>query len=554
MEGPLKPWRSSDTDPTETAGVRGRPATDIPRLFLLEARDGSESVRAFAVLATLLVFAGCLDPEEAGEGADETVAPPPYVGAPSGDDGDADEGSPPVEVPAGCDETRPATVHTSGGELVVTPDPRGLPCMVATVWGTGEPSLGVTSAGTLFLYPTYQAPAEALATAEQFTGLGIARSTNEGGSFERLFSHADPAGVANFHPYTADPFMYVDPYTDRVFMEDLAVPPFNCANLSFSDDEGESWTQTLGGCLVWDHVGWGSGPATVSSPDYPVVIQRCAITLVATTLASQASGCQKTLDGGMTWQPPGDPAFFGGPDGLPYVPSTCHGAVHHVFVDHRGWTWLGRDWCATGPWVALSKDEGATWTRHHVHGEPLEWHDVGVGADASGLAYAFWIDNDRRPLLSVSKDDGQTWSEPWDIGPPGLVSAGNANIAPAGRGKAGFSYAGTFEAANGTECAAGVGQCGVQAILAAGYGLDTDHPVFHTAVVAEPINPGDCNGGLCDGQADFLDATVGPDGTVWGSYATPYVAAGRLWGAPSLWDDADPDGVYGGWDEGATDG
>ena len=91
----------------------------------------------------------------------------------------------------------------------------------------------------------------------------MARSVDEGEQFTRHFSEIE--GLANFHPYTADPFMYVDPYTDRVFMEDLAMPPFNCANLSFSDDEGATWTQTVGGCAVWDHVGWGSGPPTVSS-------------------------------------------------------------------------------------------------------------------------------------------------------------------------------------------------------------------------------------------------------------------------------------------------
>jgi hypothetical protein len=509
-------------------------------------------VRAFALVVGLLLFAGCLDSDgPPSEEAAPTPTAPPFVGADGSGagagtgsgGGDGGDGASAIEIPPGCDIERPATIHSPGGIEVFTTRPRGLPCLVPTMYGTGEPSIGVTSTGNLFLYPAYLAPAEQLQTAEQFTGLGIARSLDQGKTFTRQISGLAGEETANFHPYTADPFMYVDPYTDRVFMEDLAVPPFNCANLSFSDDEGESWTQTMGGCLIWDHVGYGSGPPTVSQPDYPVVIQRCAITLVATTLASQATGCQKTLDGGMTWQPPGDPAFFGGPDGLPYVPATCHGAAHHVFVDHRGWTWIGRDWCGTGPWVALSKDEGATWTQSHVMDGPIPYHDVAVGADAAGNAYAFWIDHDRRPMLSVSKDDGATWAEPWDIAPPGVTAAGMTNLAPAGAGKAGFTYAATFE-----------GMEGVYAVVAAGYALDTEHPIFHTAVPAEPINPGDCNGGTCDGQTDFLDASVGPDGSVWGSYATPNVAAGRLWGAPSLWDAVDPNGVYGGWEEGATTG
>ncbi|MEA3165950.1 MAG: hypothetical protein QOJ26_819 [Thermoplasmata archaeon] len=467
------------------------------------------------------------------------------AGGGTGGEGDGAKDGP-IAIPPGCDIDRPAIIHGPGGIPIATARPRGLPCLLPTIYGTGEPSIGVTSLGNLFLYPAYLAPTEQLQGAEQFTGLGIARSLDQGKTFTRQIDGLAGQEEANFHPYTADPFMYVDPYTDRVFMEDLAVPPFNCSNLSYSDDQGESWTQTMGGCLVWDHVGYGSGPATVSQPDYPVVIQRCAITMMATTLASEGTGCQKTLDGGMTWEPPGDPAFFGGPDGLPYAPGTCNGAAHHVFVDHRGWTWIGRDWCGTGPWVAMSKDEGATWTKSHVFDGAMSYHDVAVGADSAGNAYAFWIDHDRRPVLAVSKDDGATWSEPWDIAPPGVTAAGMSNIAPGGAGKAGFTYAATFE-----------GLEGVHAVVAAGYGLDTEHPIFHSAVASppdSPINDGDCNAGTCDGETDFLDATIGPDGSVWGSYAVPYVAAGRLWGAPSLWDDADPNGVYGGWNESTTTG
>lgn len=488
--------------------------------------NGSRHVSLWMALG-VLALAGCLDGAAEDAAADTgggglAVVDMRFAGQP---------------LPFGCDADRTAVAHGPGGKAVSWTGATGLGCFVGTTWGTAEPSLGVTSQGTLFVYPAFEVPLGGPAEAGQFTGMGVARLAAGEDAFTRPVSEV--AGAANFHPYTADPFLYVEPYTDRVFMEDLLIPPFNCANLSYSDDDGATWSQTLGGCLVWDHVGWGSGPATVSSPSYPVVIQRCAITYVATTLASQATGCQKSLDGGATWELPGEPAFFGGPDGLPYVPSTCHGAAHHVTVDHRGWTWIGRDWCQSGPWVALSKDEGATWTQHHVHPDPLAWHDVAVGVDAAGTAYAFWISNDNRPLLAVSHDDGATWSTPWDIAPPGLVAAGMSNIAAGGAGKAGFTYAATFD-----------GLTGVHAVLAAGYGLDGADPVFLSSLAtpeAAPINAGSCSGGLCDGQADFLDATLGPDGTVWGSYShNGNAAAGRLWGAPSLWDDTDPDGPYNG--------
>lgn len=446
------------------------------------------------------------------------------------------------EIPPGCDATRPAIVHGPDGAPASWSGPLGIPCLVTTTWGTGEPSIGLTSDGTLLLYPSFQAPAEVITPAEQFTGLAMARSLDQGATFTRQFSEIGPI---NFHPYTADPFMYVDPYTDRVFMEDLAIPPFNCANLSYSDDNGDSWTQTLGGCLVWDHVGYGSGPPTLSQTQgYPTVIQRCAITYVATTVISEASGCQKSLDGGMTWQPPGNPAFLFGYDGMPYIPTTCNGAVHHVFVDHRGWTWLGRGWCGSGgrndPYVALSKDEGATWTQLRIDDEAVAGHDVGIGVDPAGNVYAFWTrDSDLMPVLAVSRDDGATWSEPISVAPPGVQAAGAISIAPGGIGKIGLMYATQLDVDDGAN---------VHAVISNAYGLDGDHPKFMTAILTTPEDPlqaGNCSDGFCDGQADFLDGSVGPDGTPWGSFThNDKLAAGRMWGAPSLWDADDPNGPY----------
>jgi hypothetical protein len=488
-------------------------------------------VRVLLAVAAFLLLAGCLGPHGPAS------APAPAA---------ASSGALSGEAPPGCDASRPAAVHGPNGAPAAWNGPVGLPCLVSTVWGTGEPSMGLTSDGALFLYPSYQAPTEALTPAEQFTGLAMARSQDQGKTFTRQFD--DVAGAANWHPYTADPFMYVDPYTDRVFMEDLAAPPFNCSNLSYSDDGGDTWTQSVGGCLVWDHVGYGSGPSTLGDlQGYPAVLQRCAITYVMTTVASEASGCQKSLDGGATWQPPGDPAFLFGYDGSPYVPSTCHGAVHHVFVDFRGWTWLGRGWCGTGgrndPYVALSKDEGATWTRFRIDDEAVAGHDVGLGVDPAGTVYAFWTRaRDRMPVLAVSHDDGATWSDPLVVAAPGVTSAGSISISPGGVGKAALFYAATVEADGGKT---------VQGVAAAAYGLDGPSPVFQSAFVStpeEPLQSGNCADGFCDGQADFLDASVSPDGTAWGSFVKEdRLSAGRIWGAPSLWDEDDPNGVYGGW-------
>lgn len=103
-----------------------------------------------------------------------------------------------------------------------------------------------------------------------------------------------------------------------------------------------------------------------------------------------------------------------------------------------------------------------------------------------------------------------------------------------------MSYAANFEFDGGA---------GVHGVVVAGYGLDTDSPWFHTALVNPPDDPiamGTC-GGTCPSQADFLTVTVGPDGMPYGSFVRQEgqrVGAGWLSGAPSLWDPDDPDGRY----------
>lgn len=491
-------------------------------------------MRLLLGVALLLMMSACLD------GADPVSDPEATLRRAGGQRLGAFDPAVDGPLPAGCDATRPAVVHTFDAEVLGDRVQLGVSCIVTTIWGAGEPSVGLTSSGNLFLYPAYLAPVDQLETAEQFTGLGIARSKDQGATWDRLFSQVGPV---NYHPYTADPFMFVDPFSDRVFMEDLAVPPFNCSNLSFSDDEGESWTQTLGGCAVWDHVSYGSGKPITSttSGGYPSIVYRCAITYFATTLASEASGCQKSLDGGMLWQPPGEPAYFGSdPSGTPYVPSTCHGAAHMVSVDHRGWVWYPRAWCDGNPWVSVSKDEGATWTQYKIADVEggIAGHDTGVGVDSNGVVYYFFINNAQRPMLSLSRDDGATWSEPRDVAPPGISRASSPNLAAGGAGKVAITYGANLESEATT---------GVHAVVTVGFGVDSDRPVFQTVFSNPPDRPiaaGSC-GGTCSGQADFIVMRIGPDGQPWMSVMDRNKVGGAtIFGAPSLWDDADPNGPY----------
>lgn len=125
----------------------------------------------------------------------------------------------------------------------------------------------------------------------------IVRSTDEGASWEAVFDR---------HEITADPYMYVDYDTGRIFANDL-IPP--CHLISYSDD-GDTWTTApAAGCgYNEDHqtVFGGPPPEGGAKPsDYPNVIYLCSIS-DGISIASAGSACSKSLDGGVTFTPADD--------------------------------------------------------------------------------------------------------------------------------------------------------------------------------------------------------------------------------------------------------
>jgi hypothetical protein len=159
--------------------------------------------------------------------------------------------------------------------------------------------------------------------------------------------------------------------------------------------------------------------------------------------------------------------------------------------------------------------------------------------DTNGTAYAFWFGNGDRPILSVSKDDGATWSEPRDVGPPGVVRGAMPSLEAASAGRIAFTYVANIESDD---------EEGIHGVVTVVTGADTDDPVFQTGFVNPPDDPlatGNCQGQACSGQGDFLTMRIGPDGTPWGAFMhQDALSAGHLWGAPGLWDPDDPERRY----------
>ena len=305
-----------------------------------------------------------------------------------------------------------------------------------------EPTFGIDSRGTLFANA-------AAASDATFSGLVI-RSRDGGASWQDVSSRV--AGV-DTHSYTEDPYLYVDPVTDRVFWNDLQEP---CQLISTSDDEGVTWADNLTACDQSDHQSMAAGPAPTGGAQpagYPNVVYDCAINAGVAVPASNATTCDKSLDGGATFAFTGAPAFVGGPpsDNNSSIPGTCDGAAAHAFVGPDGTLYLPRGWCGQ-PYLAISHDEGASWTRVQVANNgmnlgadpigdiPASDHEAGVAADSLGNVYYAWVAYNRQPYLAISHDGGATWGKPIPIGPPGLRQAVLPSLALGSSGNLAFAY------------------------------------------------------------------------------------------------------------------
>jgi hypothetical protein len=376
--------------------------------------------------------------------------------------------------------------HKAGGQRVALRGP--IPRVEAFGLGlrAGEPTLGVTKNGDIF-YAAFQ----------DSTRVEIMRSRNGGRKWD-VVSPKFRAGV-NAHLLSLDPYLYVDPATDRIFTIDLTVA---CSYLSFSDNHGRSWTTNPLACgrPVNDHQTLFAGPP-VTSPTvaYPNIVYYCFQDLLT-------SSCSKSLDGGLTYTPTGAPAFWPGAE------SCVDGGLHgHGVVGADGAVYLPKEHCDQ-PFLAISKDEGATWRRVQVADNGAQL-DPTVDVDSNGNIYYAWIAKDLRPYLSVSRDGGKRWTKPIMIGVPGLLRSNLMTLDAGAPGKVAFLYMGTEDRRPPTTWNGYVGMT-VQAL--------TRDPLFYTGranVESDPLKRGGCGPGRCGEQVlDFLDVVIAPDGSVWGSF------------------------------------
>jgi hypothetical protein len=366
--------------------------------------------------------------------------------------------------------------------------------------GTGEPTLGITKSGAVFITSSDGCVTSCAGSSESVDtvapgGRVVFKSDNNGKTWTDVSPRVGPAYVQAF---SMDPYIYVDEHedVDRIFDIDLTVA---CAELSFSDDDGQSWITNPMACgePVNDHQTLFTGPP-VSSPtiEYPYIVYYCFNHPAFTK-------CSKSLNGGLTFQPT---AQIENPE--------CSGLNGHGVTNDKGVVFIPMANCGE-PTLAISKDEGDSWEVLKVAGgmRSDSGGDPSVAVDARGtLYYVFVRQDDRLPYLVTSKNSGKTWTKPIMIAPAGVKATNLATLDVGDPGKVAIAYYGTTDEK---------GVLGWNGYLATGYNVLAKHPVFYSSTVNPPSQPlkiGPCGPGRCGRVLDFIDVEISPDGVPWGAY------------------------------------
>lgn len=422
-----------------------------------------------------------------------------------------------------CDPGRPAIAYHPGGALIGTsPAPALVPCRYDTGAVAMEPSFVFARDGRI-LYQTWMVRTGAVGGLPPISG--VVRSNRDATRWEDV----SPAGV-NVHITSLDPFIHEDHRTGRIFTVDFiatAVPL--CASISYTDDAGDHWTTTHVACGGFDGESIGAGPP-VSSPTigYPDIVYYCTGTTLGSSPPTSTPLCSKSLDGGLTFTPTGLPPYplVGAQDTFaPWAGNPVVGPDGTVYLPKR---YGGQ------PELAISHDEGRTWTQAVVAHNGASGEATRATVDASGGLYYTWTGDDHKPYLAASRDGGATWSAPLLLSPPGLREAALPRVAVERPGRVAVVYLGSTNAPGKPpwygNCNVFLTSCTDGPYASAtwnGYISQIDDlfapaPVVRTLLANDPSRPlftGGCSAdAACKAVLDFLDVNFDADGTVWGAF------------------------------------
>ena len=401
-------------------------------------------------------------------------------------------GVPSQEIPDCVEPNNPPGCY-SGDKLVLQANRIGQTAM--------EPTVGIHPDGTAFM-------AGSTIVVDTPVAYGVAktdarRSTDGGVTWTSVQPAIPGQGGERIPPGNADPMIYVDTDTGRLFTFDLLG---GCNWLSYSDDKGDSWIHNPLACgdIPVDHqtIVAAKPRSLPAHPLYPNFLYYCTNRLIE-------SACGRSMDGGITWARSGMPAY--GPTDM------CRGLHGHLESDPEGRIFLPSSQTCGTPWVSVSEDDGQTWEKFQVSTISSATPHTSIASDSAGNLYYVWINRFRPegessdlilPYMATSTDHGRTWSPPKMIAPPGVVQANFPVVAGGDPGEIAISFPST----GGT----GNARAWDQTVVVTEDALGPD-PVFLSATAnppTDPIHRGGCTG-RCGGLWDFIDIQISPAGEAW---------------------------------------
>lgn len=202
-----------------------------------------------------------------------------------------------------------------------------------------------------------------------------------------------------------DPILFTDWRTNRTFVSQLL--PSKVSLMAFSDNDGETWTPSQGAGINAgvDHQTVGGGPFKAG------VLGRGPVTAYpnAVYYASQDIGLAEialSRDGGLTFEV-----------AVPMWNLTqCNGLHGHIKVAPDGTVYVPNKNCGGQQGVAVSEDNGLTWSIRTVPGSTGGATDPSVGIGSDGTVYLALVNSDGTARVAVSRNRGLTWTQPANIG------------------------------------------------------------------------------------------------------------------------------------------
>ena len=365
---------------------------------------------------------------------------------------------------------------------------------VGTYYGIGtttfEPTIGITSTGGIH-FSSYGGTGSGTMV---YTSMDQGQTWNNMGPFNPVFPDIGQVPSSN------DPYIYVDKWTNRIVKFDMHA--LTAMFVEYSDDDGQSWSIPFtaeGYYSPQDHQSIAS-TLDVNGIGFHEVIYVFCINTGSSAIGPQ---CSRSLDGAHTW----DAQRPGYPVGVPQ----CSGLHGHVAGSDDGAIYRGNPSC-DGPAVYRSLDGGYTWTEHTITTEVQMqdgWHshEVAVGTDSAGNLFASWISLDQMIWMAYSRDQGDTWSEPMMMAPPGINETGFPTIFAGDEGRVVVGYIGeTFDG----------GWDGYMSVMTDAF---AERPLITTVAVNAPDDPldstEDCGNVRCGGFGDFIDVEIDDEGRPW---------------------------------------